>query len=276
MIDPSSPFLERIAAALERLSAPPVAHANITKHDAYRWDGNQLRAVTNFRALPAHLITGVDRQKAELAQILARHSDGLPAHDVLLWGARGTGKSVLVKSLIAELLHAGKPIAIVESAADAVRSLPILFAQIESAARRFVVFVDDIAFEGASDDARIIRSMLDGGVEARPANVRLIVTSNRRNIVARSMEEHNNSSNPRDGEEDSLALADRFGIKLGFQKIDQATYLAMVLGYSTYFGLSYEENAALQFAHQRGGQSGRTAWHFIVECAGREGKMLDY
>lgn len=276
MVDPYSEAIERIAAALERLSVPPVTQANPMAHHAYRWDGQQLRAVVHFRALPSHLITGIDRQKAELAEALARHADGLPAHDVLLWGARGTGKSVLVKSLTSGLQQAGKPIAIVESAADAVRSLPALFALIQSVARRFVVFIDDIAFEGPGEEARMIRSMLDGGVEARPANIRLIVTSNRRNIVARSMDDQAVPINPRDAEEDSLALADRFGLKLGFQRVDQAAYLTMVAGYAAHYGLPYQEAEALQFARQRGGQSGRTAWHFIVECAGREGKLLDY
>lgn len=276
MLDQSTDALERIAAALERLSAPIAAHADAMEHSAYRWDGKQLRAIPNFRALPVNLITGVDRQKAELAETLSRHADGSPAHDVLLWGARGTGKSVLVKSLTAQLQQAGKPIAIIETAADAVRSLSLLFGQIGTAARRFIIFIDDIAFEGGGDEARIIRSMLDGGVEARPANSRLIVTSNRRNIVVRSMDDHASAINPRDSEEDSLALADRFGLKLGFQKVDQAAYITMVAGYAAHFGLPFQQGEALQFAHQRGGQSGRTAWHFIVECAGREGKPLDY
>ncbi len=276
MSDQPTDALERIAAALERLSTLPFAHADALAHSAYRWDGEQLAAVARFRALPAHLITGIDRQKSELAEVLSRHADGLPAHDVLLWGARGTGKSVLVKSLTSQLQQAGKPIAIVESPADAVRSLPALFAHIESVARRFVVFIDDIAFEDSVVEARIIRSMLDGGVEARPANIRLIVTSNRRNIMARSLDDQPVPINPRDAEEDSLALADRFGLKLGFQKVDQPAFLAMVAGYAAHFGLLYQEAEALQFAHQRGGQSGRTAWHFIVECAGRAGKPLDY
>ena len=279
-MEDSTTLLARIAAALERLSPTDVAHADPVAHAAYRWDGAQLIPVPDFRALPPSLITGVDRQKNALAEALARHADGLPAHDVLLWGARGTGKSVLVKALTAQLQRGGKPIALIECAADAVRSLPALFALITAVPRRFIVFIDDIAFEGANgngaDEARIIRSMLDGGVEARPANIRLVVTSNRRNILARSMDDQSNPINPRDAEEDTLALADRFGLKLGFQKVDQPSYLAMVAGYAAHFGLPYDEADALQFAHQRGGQSGRTAWHYIVECAGREGKTLNY
>ena len=275
-MEDSTALLARIAAALERLSPPDARQADPVAHPAYRWDGAQLIAVPDFRALPPALITGVDRQKHALAEALARHADGLPAHDVLLWGARGTGKSVLVKALTAQLQRGGRPIALIECAADAVRSLPALFALIAAVPRRFIVFIDDIAFEGAGEEARIIRSMLDGGVEARPANIRLVVTSNRRNILARSMDDQSNPINPRDAEEDTLALADRFGLKLGFQKVDQPSYLAMVAGYAAHFGLPFEEADALQFAHQRGGQSGRTAWHYIVECAGREGKTLNY
>ena len=276
MTDESSAALARIADALERLTAPPVPHADAVAHAAYRWDGKQLRSVADFRALPVRLIAGVDRQKAELSEALSRHANGLPAHDVLLWGARGTGKSALVKSLTAELQSTGAPLAIIEATSDSIRSLPTLFSHIAPKPRRFVIFIDDIAFDSAGDDARLIRSMLDGGVEARPANVRLIVTSNRRNILARSMDDQSNPINPRDAEEDSLALADRFGLKLGFQRVDQPAYLAMVAGYAAHFGLSYDEARALRFAHQRGGQSGRTAWHFIVECAGKEGKTLPY
>ena len=276
MNDESSALLSRIAAALERLSAPSSPDADLVHYPAYKWDGTHVLGVTQFRALPAELLTGVDRQKAELEQVLSRHARCLPSHDVLLWGARGTGKSALVKSLVAKLQAKAQPLAIVEVAPDHLRTLPALFARLEGVDRQYVIFIDDIAFDGASDEARIIRSMLDGGVASRPQNVRLVVTSNRRNIVSRSLDEGSSAANPRDGEEDILALADRFGLKLGFQKVDQSAFLAMVSAYAHHFGLTVSDEKALQFAHQKGGPSGRTAWHFIVECAGREGKMLDY
>lgn len=272
----STAFFARIAAALERLAPPPLESVTALTDPAYRWDGNRLSAVKNLTTLPASLITGVDRQKKELAQMLTRHAEGLPAHDVLLWGARGTGKSALVKALTAELQIHGKAIAIIECASDALRTLPKLFSIIGPLNRRYIIFIDDIAYEGAAEEARIIRSMLDGGVVARPSNIRLIVTSNRRSIIARHNNERGDALNPRDDEEDTLALADRFGLKLGFQRVDQGAYLAMVANYAAHFDLPYDEADALQFAHQRGGQSGRIAWHYTVEVAGKEGKPLDY
>ncbi len=268
--------LARIAAALERLSPPEMADCDIMANPAYRWDGVRLDVATTFRALPSHLIVGVDRQKAALAEMLARHGDGLPAHDVLLWGARGTGKSALVKSLVAELQNAAKPLALVECAAHAIHTLPTIFARLCQVPRRFVLFIDDIGFDtGAGEEVRAIRSMLDGGVEARPENIRLIVTSNRRNIMTRDAADRE-AINPRDIEEDTLALADRFSLKLGFQRVEQSGYLDMVARYGTHFGVPFSQADALQFAHQRGGPSGRTAWQYIVECAGRAGKTLDY
>jgi uncharacterized protein len=163
---------------------------------------------------------------------------------------------------------ASKPVALVEAAADNVASLPKLFALLASSNRRFILFIDDIAFDGDDATPRLLRSMLEGGAEARPANVRLYVTSNRRNIVDRSMAE-NDAINTRDVADDRLALADRFGLKLGFQYPDQSGYLAMVAAYAAHFGLEWDQADALAFAHERGGRSGRIAWHYTVELAGR-------
>lgn len=264
--------LKRIAEALERLSPPPAPPTDLSSFAAYHWDGQALSAVNAFRPLPSSLIVGVDRQKNDLIENSRRHASGAAAHDVLLWGARGMGKSALVKSVVAGLQEEGFFIALVEAAAAQINSLPRLFEELAASGRRYILFVDDIAFEQNDNDPRQLRSLLEGGVEARPNNVRLYVTSNRRNIVERS--DLDEAANPRDSMDDSLALADRFGLKLGFQYPDQDAFLEMVGAYAGHFDLDWDEADALAFAHGRGGRSGRIAWHYTVELAGRAGRKI--
>ncbi|MGL5838925.1 MAG: ATP-binding protein [Sphingorhabdus sp.] len=266
--------LRRIAEALERLAPPPREAADLIVHPAYHWDGQSLATVSQFAQLPASLIVGIDRQKQAVEENSRRHAQGYAAHDVLLWGARGMGKSALVKSVAAALQDTGLPLALVETTADQLASLPALFALLAKADRRFILFIDDMAFEGDDAAPRRLRSMLEGGSEARPANVRLYVTSNRRNIVDRAREDEEAAINTRDVADDRLALADRFGMKLGFQYPDQATFLEMVAAYAEHFNLVWDEADALAFVHQRGQRSGRTAWYYTVELAGRAGKAL--
>jgi uncharacterized protein len=233
-----------------------------------------LAAVHDFQPLPVELIVGVDRQKIDIVENSRRHASGAAAHDVLLWGARGMGKSALVKSVVAQLQDEGLFVALVGAAAGHVASLPKLFDELAASGRRFILFVDDIAFDGDEEGPRLLRSLLEGGVEARPNNVRLYVTSNRRNIVERTVGEQNEALNPRDSIDDSLALADRFGLKLGFQYPDQDAYLEMVGAYAAHFDLDWDQADALAFAHGRGGRSGRIAWHYAVELAGRAGRKI--
>ncbi len=266
--------LRRIADALDRLAPPSQAPADLIAHAAYHWNGHVLDAVARFAPLPLELIVGVDRQKADImtnSRRLAQHS---AAHDVLLWGARGMGKSALVKSAVAALQCECLPIALVECTADQIGSLPNLFALLGRADRPFILFIDDIAFESDDTGPRRLRSMLEGGAEARPDNVRLYVTSNRRNIVERNLADEDHALNARDVADDRLALADRFGLKLGFQYPDQAGFIEMVSAYAAHFGLAWHEADALAFAHQRGGRSGRIAWHYAVELAGRAGRII--
>jgi uncharacterized protein len=269
----NAPLLARIAEALERLSPPPPAIADLAAHAAYHWDGSALNPVSHFAPLPVDLIIGVDRQRSDIAVNTRRHAQGFAAHDALLWGARGMGKSALVKSAIAALQADGLPLALIEATVDQIATLPALFGLLSNSNRRFILFIDDIAFDGDDAAPRALRSMLEGGAEARPANVRLYVTSNRRNIVERAIAE-NEAINARDAADDKLALADRFGLKLGFQYPDQAGYLAMVSAYAEYYGLIWEQADALAFAHMRGGRSGRIAWHYTVELAGRAGRAI--
>jgi predicted AAA+ superfamily ATPase len=269
-----SDALRRIAEALERLAPPPNEPADLGAHPAYHWDGRNVVPVAQFAPLPSELIVGVDRQKDAVTENSRRLAQGYAAHDVLLWGARGMGKSALVKSVTGSLQAGGLPLALVETTADQLGSLPLLFAVLSPLERRFILFIDDMAFEGDDAGPRRLRSLLEGGSEARPANVRLYVTSNRRNIVERRQDEEDAAVNARDVADDRLALADRFGLKLGFQYPDQAAFLEMVSAYVVHFGLDWDEADALAFAHQRGGRSGRIAWHYAVELAGRADRRL--
>jgi hypothetical protein len=267
-------ILGRIADALERLAPPAAAPADLAAHSAYHWDGSFLGAIGSFIPLPASLIVGVDRQKQAVIENSRRHAQGYAAHDVLLWGARGMGKSALVKSVTGALQAEGQSLALVETTSDQLANLPQLFGVLGQSDRRFILFIDDIAFDADDSGPRRLRSMLEGGSEARPANVRLYVTSNRRNIVERNQADEDAEVNARDVADDRLALADRFGLKLGFQYPDQAAFLEMVAAYANHFGLHWDEGDALAFAHQRGGRSGRIAWHYAVELAGHAGRSI--
>ncbi|USI73339.1 ATP-binding protein [Sphingomonas morindae] len=266
--------LSRIAAALERLSPPPPPAADPLAHPAYVWREGTLVAARAFRPLALELLTGVDRQKAALVENMRRLAAGLPAHDVLLWGARGTGKSSLVKSAVGALQADGAALALVEVAPDALAALPHLFDLVAEAPRAFALFVDDLGFEEDGAGARTLRSLLEGGAEARPDNARLHVTANRRHIVTREFGEAERAVNARDVLDDRLALADRFGLSLGFHAIDQTSYLAMVEAYARARGLPFEAADAIAWATGRGARSGRVAWQYVVELAGREGRTL--
>ncbi len=244
---------------------------------AYVWDRAAGRPVPRIDAPRLELLRGIDQQKTAAAENVLRLARGHAAHDMLLWGARGMGKSALVRSavLAAQQAEPGK-IALVQVATDAVASLSALFAALAPLERRFVVFVDDLGFApGDAMGPRHLRSWLDGGVEARPGNVRLAVTSNRRAILARTAGEQDDPLNPRDALDDQLALADRFGLSLGFHACSQDEYLAIVRGYADEHGLAWSEAEALEWAKRRGARSGRVAWHFITELAGRAGQSLD-
>ncbi len=266
--------LDRISAALERLAPAPQADADPLASPAYLWCGEALAAARHFAPLPLDLLTGVDAQKNTLLANARRLASGHAAHDVLLWGAKGTGKSALVKSIVGSLRADGLDIALIDVAADRLESLPRLFDRIAGLARAFVLFIDDIGFEAGGAETRTLRSLLEGGAEARPPNARLHVTSNRRHIVARDLAEQDSAINPRDVVDDRLALADRFGLSIGFHAIDQDTYLAMVRRYAEAFGLTFDEHDALLWATQRGARSGRVAWHYTTEVAGRAGRSI--
>ncbi|WP_404371824.1 ATP-binding protein [Sphingomonas sp. MMS24-J45] len=270
MTDP----LLRIAEALERLAPPMAVAADPLAHPAYVWRGAVLEPVRDFRPQPLDRLHGIDTQKAVLLGTVRHLAERAAAHDVLLWGARGSGKSALVKA-VAGAVQGEQPgaLALVEIVTPRLDTLPTLFAQIADLPRAFLLFLDDLGFDAAAD-GRALRSMLDGGAEARPANARLVVTSNRRHLVPREMIDQPTAINPGDAADDGLALADRFGLSLGFHVVDQDGYLAIVAGYAQAYDLPFDPAEAVNWATRRGSRSGRVAWHYITDLAGRHGRSL--
>ena len=268
--------LHRIADALERLAPPPTPPVDLAAHPAYRWDGKTLSVVDAFEPVDYALLAGIDAQKQACLENTRRLARGHAAHDILLWGARGTGKSATVAACVGEVRKEGLPLALVEVATDDLRSLATLFTLLRDAPRPTILYIDDLGFDGDfGADARALRSLLQGGTAARGSTVRLYATSNRRHIVPRSMTEQDDPINARDVVDDRLALADRFGLSLGFHALDQDAYVAIVTRYAERYGLDFEPLAAIQWATQRGSRSGRVAWQYVVELAGRAGRTLD-
>jgi predicted AAA+ superfamily ATPase len=266
--------LERIAAALERLAPPPPPPTDWLAAPAYVWDGKQARAVPVLDALPLGQLHGIAAQKVALRNNCVRLASGAAAHDALLWGARGMGKSALVRAAVAAVQaeHPGA-LALVQLAPGTLPSFPALIALLAGHPRAFLLFIDDLGF-GADGRAEMLalRSLLDGGIAPRPVHIRLAVTANRRAIVER--EDLSAALHERDERDDALALADRFGLTLGFHPADRETYLAILASYTAPLGLAVDVEEALAFALTRGNRSGRTALQFAVELAGRAGKAL--
>jgi len=276
MTETTEATLQRIAAALERIAPPIPAAVDLEAHPAYRWDGKQITAIEGFQPIDYDLLTGVDAQKQACLENSRRLAQGHAAHDILLWGARGTGKSATVGACVGQVQREGLPLAMVEVATDDLRSLATLFTLLGATRRPIILYIDDLGFDGDfGADARALRSLLQGGAATRGSHVRLYATSNRRHIVPRSMNEQDDPINPRDVIDDRLALADRFGLSLGFHTLDQDAYVAIVTRYAERYGLTFDPAAAIQWATQRGNRSGRVAWQFVVELAGRAGRALD-
>lgn len=271
MSTPREP-LERIADALDRIAPAVTPPIDWTKAPGYFWTGEGARPVSNIDALPLDTLRGIDVQKRAVCENLDRLAQGSAAHDTLLWGARGMGKSALIRSAVA---HQATPsVALVQLASGTLSSLPTLIEQLAGQERSFLLFIDDLGFgPDQAEDVLALRSVLDGSVMPRPAHIRLAVTSNRRSIVQRSSDEQE-ALHERDERDDALALADRFGLTLGFHPCDQATYLEILAAYVSPLGLEIDAEEALAWAIARGNRSGRTAYQFAVELAGRAGKAL--
>ncbi len=304
--DPLS-LLRRIAEAIERLSVPPpeaVPEArdeadapaaddaagearNVTGDaagaDAFVWhvDEARLAPVAAVNRIDLALLRGIERQAEVLLENTRRFARGLPANNALLWGARGTGKSSLVKAVHAKINEDGPhALALVEVHREDIASLPKLLSVLRNLPRRFILFCDDLSFDGRDAAYKSLKTVLEGGIEGRPKNVVFYATSNRRHLMPREMIENERSTaiNPAESVEEKVSLSDRFGLWLGFHAMDQATFLAIVAGYAEHYRLALPADRlqaeALSWAAQRGARSGRVAWQFIQDLAGRLGQQL--
>ncbi|HLH50026.1 MAG TPA: ATP-binding protein [Roseiarcus sp.] len=283
--EPADPLLRRIAEALERLAPPPPAAPDFAAAEAFVWhaDPGRLAPVQKVNRVELALLRGVDRVRDALVENTERFAKGLPANNALLWGARGMGKSSLVKAVHAEINRRESKggLKLVEIHREDIESLPALMVLLRDAPFRFLVFCDDLSFDAADTSYKSLKAALEGGIEGRPANVLFYATSNRRHLLPRDMMENERSTaiNPGEAVEEKVSLSDRFGLWLGFHRCSQDEYLAMVFGYVGHFKLLAPadeiEREALEWATTRGARSGRTAWQFIQDLAGRLGQRLD-
>jgi predicted AAA+ superfamily ATPase len=282
---------ERIAAALETIAAHlaagrPAADRgdSFDTADAFVWhpDG-RLSPVPRVSRVELFLLKGIDRMRDILMENTERFADGLPANNALLWGARGMGKSSLVKAAHAAINLKRKPadrLKLIEIHREDIESLPALMDLLRGSSFRFIVFCDDLSFDGNDASYKSLKAVLEGGIEGRPENVILYATSNRRHLLARDMIENERSTaiNPGEAVEEKVSLSDRFGLWLGFHRCSQDEYLAMVRGYCGHFGIKVAdeelEREALEWSTTRGSRSGRVAWQFTQELAGRLGVRL--
>jgi len=279
-------LLARIAAALERLAPPAPPAPDFAAADAFVWRAERraLQPVAHVNRVEIALLRGVDRVRDALVENTLRFARGLPANNALLWGARGMGKSSLVKAAHAHINAAAglpRPLKLIEIHREDIESLPDLMGLLRADAHQFLVFCDDLSFDGDDTSYKSLKAALEGGIEGRPANVLFYATSNRRHLLPRDMMENERSSaiNPGEAVEEKVSLSDRFGLWLGFHRCSQDEYLQMVHGYCQRFGLSAPheeiERDALEWATTRGSRSGRAAWQFIQDFAGRLGKTLE-
>jgi uncharacterized protein len=282
---------ERIANALEAIVAHLSAGSDAAETadpfngaDAFVWHPNgRLSPVPRVSRVEIGLLKGIERMRDILIENTERFSDGLPANNALLWGARGMGKSSLVKATHASINANRKPpdrLKLIEIHREDIESLPQLMDLLRSSSFRFIVFCDDLSFDGNDASYKSLKAVLDGGIEGRPDNVILYATSNRRHLLAREMIENERSTaiNPGEAVEEKVSLSDRFGLWLGFHRCSQDEYLAMVKGYCSHFGIKLPEEElereALEWSTTRGSRSGRVAWQFTQELAGRLGVKM--
>jgi len=275
---------DRIAGALERIAPPAPARPDFGTADAYIWSAatKKLEPVARVNRVEMFLLKGIDRMRDTLQENTERFAKGLPANNALLWGSRGMGKSSLVKAVHADVNQriAKGMLKLVEIHREDIESLPALMALLRGAKEHFIVFCDDLSFDNNDTSYKSLKAVLDGGIEGRPDNVILYATSNRRHLLAREMVENERSTaiNPGEAVEEKVSLSDRFGLWLGFHKCSQDEFLAMVEGYVKHFRIPVEpeqlRREALEWATTRGSRSGRVAWQFVQDLAGRLGVAM--
>ena len=284
-MSPSAVFT-RIATAIERLAGMTSPIADWSATDAFVWDpASGLKPVHDVAALPLNLLKGIDLVKTQLERNTHQFADGSAANNVLLWGARGTGKSSVVKAVHkavnAELAGESR-LALVEIHREDIATLPELMSLVRQTKRRVILFCDDLSFDSTDVAYKSLKAALEGGIEGRPENAVFYATSNRRHLMPRDMMENERSTaiNPAEAVEEKVSLSDRFGLWLGFHSCDQATYLGIIAGYVEHFELNVAEEDwkadAIAWAQARGARSGRVAWQFTQDLAGRLGRPLKY
>jgi len=282
-----APLLTRIAEALERLAPPRPGTPDFAEADAYVWqaEGLRLEPVPAVNRVAFPLLKGIDRQADILYQNTRRFAEGLPANNALLWGARGMGKSSLVKAVHArvndDLKQEGVRLILVEIHREDIPSLPNLLQLLRDGGPRCLIFCDDLSFDGDDTSYKSLKAVLEGGIEGRPDNVIFYATSNRRHLMPRDMIENERSTaiHASEAVEEKVSLSDRFGLWLGFHNCDQDTFFAMIEGYAAHYGIEVPQKElraqAKEWSVTRGGRSGRVAWQFIQDLAGRAGTRLD-
>ncbi|RCK44900.1 ATPase AAA [Thalassospira profundimaris] len=277
------PALNRIADALERMAPPPRQHNDLSIADAFVWhaETGYLQPVKQVNRVDIGLLQGIEQQKRILYNNTKRFAQGLPANNALLWGARGTGKSSIVKAMHA-LINQETPssLALVEIHREDIPTLPVLLKILQDGQRKTVLFCDDLSFDLQDESYKSLKAVLDGGIEGRPENVIFYATSNRRHLMARDMIENERSTaiNPSEAVEEKVSLSDRFGLWLGFHNISQDIYFEIIAGYAKEYGLDMPQDTlfarAKEWTVTRGSRSGRVAWQFIQEIAGEQGKSI--
>jgi len=286
----SQDTVERIAGALERLAPRAPETPRFAAADAFSWhpDERRLVPVAHVNRVEMSLLKGIDRLRDVLLENTQRFARGLPANNALLWGARGMGKSSLVKAVHAAVnaAHAQRKasdglLKLIEIHREDIESLPDLMGLMRGAPYRFIVFCDDLSFEAEDTSYKSLKAMLEGGIEGRPDNVVFYATSNRRHLMSRDMMENERSSaiNPGEAVEEKVSLSDRFGLWLGFHRCSQDEFLAMVDGYLTHYRIAHPREKthreALEWSTTRGARSGRVAWQYVQDLAGRLGVKLE-
>ncbi len=275
--------LARIAEALERLSPPPGAAPDFSAADAFVWHvgPDRLEPVPRVSRVEIGLLVGVDRARDVLLANTRQFARGFPANNVLLWGARGMGKSSLVKAAHAEAAKdAPGRLKLIELQREDLPSIGRLLAMLRGAEARFLLFCDDLSFDKDDSHYKSLKAVLDGGIEGRPENVVLYATSNRRHLMPRDMIENERQTgvNPSEAVEEKVSLSDRFGLWLGFHACNQDDFLSMIRGYCDAFGIAISDAdlraEAIEWSQTRGGRSGRVAWQYVTDLAGRRGVAL--
>ncbi len=277
-------LLRQIAASLDRLAPPPAPVSDIHAADAFVWHAEPewLEPVAAVNRVDLDLLRGIDRVRDILLDNTRRFAAGYAANNVLLWGARGTGKSSLVKAVHGEI-NWTKPgaLVLVEIHREDIPSLPRLLSRLRGCGRRCLLFCDDLSFDHEDTSYKSLKAVLDGGIEGRPENVLLYATSNRRHLLSRDMIENERSTaiHPGEAVEEKVSLSDRFGLWLGFHNCDQETFHEIVAGYARRYGLDLPveqlKAEANEWSITRGARSGRVAWQYIQDLAGRLGKRIE-